>query len=146
MKMTNRILAAILLLTMALCLVACSGGEETKTPTICTTMTAPTTTVPPTTTTAPTTEPVIEYNYRVRVVDNKGEPIEGAIVSFCLEQCSTYETNADGFALIDAETAEGYKARIESLPEGYEDYTFVDVYIFLAPGQTDLFLMASKRA
>lgn len=141
MNMTKRLLAVTLLLTMAVCLVAC-GDKEIKDPTT----TAPTTTVPGTVTTAPATDPTEEYTYRVRVVDHKGNPIEGATVIFCLEQCSTYQTNADGWALINEEIANGYKAHIVSLPEGYEGYTFIEEYIFFAPGQTELILAAIKTA
>lgn len=142
MNMTKRLLAVTVLLTMVLCLVACGGGEETKTPTGPT----PTTTVPTTVpTTAPTTvptQPDEEYTYRIRVVDEKGEPIEGAFVIFCLDQCSFYETNADGWALINAEVTDGYMAHIMSLPEGYENYTFIEEYIYFAPGQTEMVLSA----
>lgn len=142
MNMTKRLLAVTVLLTMVLCLVACGGGEETKTPTGST----PTTTVPTTVpTTAPTTvptQPDEEYTYRIRVVDEKGEPIEGAFVIFCLDQCSFYETNADGWALINAEVTDGYMAHIMSLPEGYENYTFIEDYIYFAPGQTEMVLSA----
>ncbi len=141
MNMTKRLLSVILLLTMAVCLVACDRGEEIKdsTPTTAPTTTAPTT-VPTTSATVPTTAPAVEYTYRIRVVDNKGEPVEGATIDFCLEQSNYYQTNADGWALINVEVTNGYKAHITSLPEGYEGYTFVEEYIFFAPGQTEMVL------
>ena len=141
MNMIKRLLAVTVLLTMALCLVACGGGEETKVPTTCPTTTAPAT-VPTTTPTTVPSQPEEEYTYRIRVVDENGDPIEGAFVIFCLDQCNFYETNADGWALINVEVADGYKAHIMSLPEGYENYTFEEEYILFAPGQTELVLMA----
>lgn len=141
MNMIKRLLAVTLLLTMVLCLVACGGGEETKVPTGST----PAATIPTTTTTTtPTTVPTQpeEYTYRIRVVDENGEPIKGAFVIFCLDQCSFYETNADGWALINAEVTDGYMAHIISLPEGYENYTFIEDYIYFAPGQTEMVLSA----
>ena len=141
MNMIKRLLAVTVLLTLALCLVACGGGEETKTPTTCPTTTAPTT-APTTTPTTVPSQPEEEYTYRIRVVDENGEPIEGAFVIFCLDQCNFYETNADGWALINVEVTDGYMAHIMSLPEGYENYTYEEEYIFFAPGQTELILMA----
>ena len=134
MNMIKRLLAVTVLLTLALCLVACGGGEETKAPTGSTPVATTPTTVP--------SQPEEEYTYRIRVVDENGEPIEGAFVIFCLDQCNFYETNADGWALINVEVTNGYKAHIMSLPEGYENYTFEEEYILFAPGQTELILMA----
>ena len=126
-----------------LCLMLCAcGKKETEPTTVPTTepTTAPTT-VPTTTPTTVPTQPE-EYTYRIRVVDENGEPIEGAFVIFCLDQCSFYETNADGWALINAEVTDGYMAHIISLPEGYENYTFIEDYIYFAPGQTEMVLSA----
>lgn len=142
MNMIKRLLAVTVLLTLALCLVACGGGEETKAPTGSTPVATTPTTVPTTTPTTVPSQPEEEYTYRIRVVDENGEPIEGAFVIFCLDQCNFYETNADGWALINVEVTNGYKAHIMSLPEGYENYTFEEEYILFAPGQTELILMA----
>lgn len=142
MNITKRLLAVAVLLTMTLCLVACGGGEETKAPTGSTPVATTPTTVPTTTPTTVPSQPEEEYTYRIRVVDENGEPIEGAFVIFCLDQCNFYETNADGWALINVEVTNGYKAHIMSLPEGYENYTFEEEYILFAPGQTELILMA----
>lgn len=144
MNMIKRLLAVAVLLTMVLCLVACGGGEESKVPTGSTPVVTNPTTTTTTTPTTPTTVPSQpeEYTYRIRVVDEKGEPIEGAFVIFCLDQCSFYETNADGWALINADVTDGYKAHIISLPEGYENYTFIEEYILFAPGQTEMVLSA----
>lgn len=142
MNMIKRLLAVTVLLTLALCLVACGGGEEAKAPTGSTPVATTPTTVPTTTPTTVPSQPEEEYTYRIRVVDENGEPIEGAFVIFCLDQCNFYETNADGWALINVEVTNGYKAHIMSLPEGYENYTFEEEYILFAPGQTELILMA----
>lgn len=142
MNITKRLLAVTVLLTLALCLVACGGGEETKAPTGSTPVATTPTTVPTTIPTTVPSQPEEEYTYRIRVVDENGEPIEGAFVIFCLDQCNFYETNADGWALINVEVTNGYKAHIMSLPEGYENYTFEEEYILFAPGQTELILMA----
>ena len=87
MKMTKRLLAVTVLLTMALCLVACGGGEETKIPTTCPTTTAPAT-VPTTTPTTVPSQPEEEYTYRIRVVDENGDPIEGSSSSAWISAAS----------------------------------------------------------
>lgn len=139
----KRIVALMVILTIALCFAAC--GQDPAT-------TAPNKTTPPTTasTTAPattsTTAPQVTYNYRIRVLDSDGNPIEGAYVQFCLEVCNFYQTNAEGVALIDMPIADGYKAHIISLPAGYEGYTFPTEDVYFAPGQTELTLVAVKPA
>lgn len=137
----KRLITMLLVLTMALCLVAC--GQDATTPPTTTTKPAPTTTVaPPTTSSVDNTV----YNYKIRVVDQDGNPIEGAYVIFCLEQCNFYATNAEGWALIEAEITDGYQAHIMSLPTGYEGYTFSEEYTNFASGQTEMTLVATKPA
>lgn len=143
MNMIKRLLAVTVLLTLALCLVACGGGEETKAPTGSTPVATTPTTVPTTTPTTVPSQPE-EYTYRIRVVDENGDPIEGATVMFCSESnCNFGITDAEGWALFNNEIADGYKALIGGLPEeGYEGYIYSEDYIYLAPGQTELILMA----
>lgn len=137
----KRIVTVLLVLTLAMCLVAC--GEDPTTPPTTTTKPAPTTTVaPPTTSSVDNTV----YNYKIRVVDQDGNPIEGAYVIFCLEQCNFYATNAEGWALIEADITDGYQAHIMSLPEGYEGYTFSEEYTNFESGQTEMTLVATKPA
>lgn len=140
----KRLIALMMVLAVAACLVACGGGEEGTKPQTTTTTPAPSTTqtVPTTATTTDTAE----YNYRIRVVDQDGNPIVGAFVIFCLEQCNFYQTNEDGWALINAEITDGYQAHIMSLPEGYEGYTFSEEYTNFESGQTEMTLVATKPA
>lgn len=136
----KRIVTVLLVLTLALCLAAC--GEDPTTPPTTTTQHTP---APTTTVSVPTpTEPT--YNYKVRVVDQDGNPIAGAFVIFCLEQCNFYQTNEEGWALIDAEIADGYQAHIMSLPAGYDGYTFSEEYTNFESGQTEMTLVATKPA
>lgn len=136
----KKLTTLLLVLTIALCLAAC--GEDPTTPATTTTQPAPTTTVAPT----PTTVDNTVYNYKIRVVDQDGNPIAGAYVIFCLEQCNFYQTNEEGWALIEAEITEGYQAHIMSLPTGYEGYTFSEEYTNFEPGQTEMILVATKPA
>ena len=140
MNKLKRLFALLMVLSVALCLVAC--GEDPTAPATTTTKPAPTTTVPAPTTTVP----AVTYNYRIRVVDQDGNPIEGAYVIFCLEQCNFYATNAEGWALIDAQIADGYQAHIMSLPTGYDGYTFSEEYTTFESGQTEMILVATKPA
>ena len=133
----KRIVTLLLVLALALCLVAC-GEDPATTPAATTTQPVPTTTVSVPTPTEPT------YNYKIRVVDQDGNPIAGAFVIFCLEQCNFYQTNEEGWALIDAEITDGYQAHIMSLPEGYEGYTFSEEYTNFESGQTEMTLVATK--
>lgn len=135
----KRMMILLLALTMVLCLAACGEGEE-STPAATTTQPAPSTTVSVPATTVPT------YNYKIQVVDQDGNPIAGAYVIFCLEQCNFYETNEEGWALIEADITDGYMAHIMSLPAAYEGYTFSEEYTYFEAGQTEMILVATKPA
>lgn len=135
----KRIVTLLLVLTLALCLAAC-GEPAATTPAATTTQPAPD---PTTTVSVPTpTEPT--YNYKIRVVDQDGNPIEGATIMFCLSTCDFFVTNAEGWALIDKPVADGYQAKILSLPAGFDGYTFSEEYTNLEAGQTELTLVATK--
>ncbi len=137
----KRLITLLLVLTMALCLAAC--GEDATTP-----ATNPATTAKPepTTTAAPVPTTTITYNYKIRVVDQDGNPIEGATVMFCLSTCDFFMTDAEGWALIDKPVADGYQAKILALPSGFDGYTFSEEYTNLEPGQTEVTLVATKPA
>ncbi len=141
----KKLLIMLLVLTMMACMVACGESKETNPPAG---TTQPTQETEPTKPTEPqaTTKPVdtTVYNYKVRVVDQDGNPIEGAYVMFCLTTCNFYATDAEGWALIDAEITDGYQAKIMSLPEGYEGYTFSEEYTNFESGQTEMTLVATK--
>ena len=138
----KRLMTFLLVLIMVLCLAAC--GEDATTPN----NSDPTTqTTPSSTVTQPTSRvDNTVYNYRIRVVDQDGNPIEGATVMFCLSTCDFFMTDAEGWANINKPVADGYQAKILALPSGYEGYTFSEEYTNLEPGQTELTLVATKTA
>lgn len=139
----KKLITLLLVLSMLACLAAC-GDDKDKDPTVCTTE-ATEATEPEATGSVPSKpEDTTVYNYKVRVVDQDGNPIAGAFVIFCLEQCNFYQTGEDGWALIDAAIADGYQAHIMSLPEGYEGYTFSEEYTNFESGQTEMTLVATK--
>ena len=74
-------------------------------------------------------------NYTIRVVDQNGNPVAGAMVQMCEseDKCLTpITTNANGEAVY-TEPEREYKAAIASLPEGYENtttgYTYFEDYV-----------------
>lgn len=70
--------------------------------------------------------------YLVRVVDEEGNPIAGAMVQICEgTACNPGVTNAEGIAEIRA--AEGnYEAKMLSMPEGYIYSTEQEVFPYAA--------------
>lgn len=107
----KKLIAALLLVCMAVCLCAC-GGEETKEPEV----TQPQITLPE------VTEPEkTGVTYTVKVVDEGGNPVAGAMVQLCAEMCLPKLTNADGVAVYEnMEERSDYKASVTVYPEGYE--------------------------
>ena len=107
----RKMIAAILLLTVVLCLCACTQAPK---PTEGET-TIPTTTVQPTTT-APTNDGKVTYT--VKVVDADGNPISGAMVQLCKESCIPGKTNDEGVAEFRLPEDE-YKVSFMVLPAGF---------------------------
>lgn len=70
--------------------------------------------------------------YLVRVVDEEGNPVAGAMVQICEgTACNPGVTNAEGIAEIRA--AEGnYEAKMLSMPEGYIYSTEQEVFPYAA--------------
>ena len=140
----KKLLIMLLVLTMMVCMVACGDGNDEKDAPATTVATEPTEPTQPTQPDPSQTTPAQTYNYKILVVDQDGNPIAGAFVIFCLEQCNFYQTNEEGCALIDAPIMDGYQAHIMSLPEGYEGYTFSEEYTNFVSGQTEMTLVATK--
>lgn len=110
----KRIVSLLLFVSLALSLCACGQSDAN------------------TTTENVTTEPVIENTtektaendgmatYKVTVTDEGGNPISGAFVQICLNDCFPGSTNESGVATFSRPEAEGYKISFISLPAGYE--------------------------
>ena len=70
--------------------------------------------------------------FEVKVVDQNGDAVVGAMVQICLDSCFVKVTDDAGVARMDFADGE-YKANILSLPDGYTDstegakYSFVDL-------------------
>jgi len=76
--------------------------------------------------------------YKVTVVDEGGNPVAGATVQMCLETCIFKQTDANGGAEFELAEAEGYKAEVLALPEGYAEISEEPVY--LETGATEITL------
>ena len=67
--------------------------------------------------------------YSVKVVDEAGNPVKSAMVQMCLTTCVFGQTNDEGIATFTLDDAEGYKAEVLSLPEGYAEVSEDPVYL-----------------
>ncbi len=111
----KRFMALMLVLVTVLAFAACTGNTDTTG----STTTAPTTTAP--TTTAPTSTAAKVITYRVKVVDEAGNPVEGVGVQLCKEACIIRDTNAEGWAEFENPVEDGYHANIAyalEVPDG----------------------------
>ena len=132
MKTMKIMLALMLAVSMFLCMAACSSEETEATIVATEATTEEATEVTTEATEIPTEESTesLESNpvYTVKVVDEGGNPVEGAMVQLCDESCYPNVTNAEGvatYALVEA----NYKASFLKIPEGYE----------LPEGETDFY-------
>ena len=127
MKNLKCLMAIVLMLAMALSLAACGGSEapaetkapETEAPVVVTEAVEVETEAVEVETEAPVEEAPA---YTVKVVDEAGNPIAGAMVQLCKDTCFPGVTDADGVAKF-ALAEDDYKVSFLALPAGY---TYVD--------------------
>lgn len=104
----KRCLAIVLTVCAVLCLCACNDTQKP--------------TEPQNETQKPTNAPVETGNpnptYTVKVVDEQGNPIAGAMVQLCLEACYPHKTDASGIAQYVVAEAD-YKVSFLKMPDGY---------------------------
>jgi len=111
MKMKN-VWMLLLALSLVLALCACGEAEKPAPSTQATTEASEP---------AETTEPTIPEGkavYTVKVVDEGGNPVAGAMVQLCLEACIPGVTNEEGVATYTVDVA-AYKVSFVAMPEGY---------------------------
>lgn len=137
MKLKN-ILMLILALCMVFALCACGNtntGSETTTQ-------APETSNTQSETQESTKADDGKVTYTVTVVDEGGNPIVGAFVQMCLDNCYPMATNESGTATFNLEEAD-YKVSFVTMPVGYT----VDVTEFyFAEGSRDLTITLKAAA
>lgn len=134
MKNVKRLLAAVLMLSLALSLCAC-GSKEPAQPE------APVVTEPEVVVTeAPEVEteaPAEEAGgYTVTVLDESGAPIAGAMVQLCKDACVPGVTDAEGVARFNL-PEDDYKVSFLALPAGYTYVDETDTFYFEA-GSMDM--------
>lgn len=121
MKFLKNSLLLVLALAMVLCLCACAGNEDKGNQTTAGT-------------TAGTTEATEQKDdgkvtYTVKVVDEEGNPVAGAMVQLCLESCMPGKTDDKGVATYKTVEAD-YKVSFMTMPAGYTadqtEYHFAD--------------------
>lgn len=127
MKTMKILCAAAMLLCMMLSLCACGGSEAAPTQ-------APETEAPvvveteaPAETEAAVPEGMVVY--KVKVVDEGGNPVAGAMVQLCKDSCVPGVTDAEGVATFTLPEDE-YKASMLSMPAGFEYAEETDAYYF----------------
>lgn len=128
MKNMKRLIAVMLMLTLALCCVAC-GGEQN--PSTTTTQETEPSSEPSSSATQPSTTNPPTPSHTVLVVDQDGNPVEGIAIQLC-DEGSCYNpvaTNENGIAEFFMHGIVGAKAKIYALksnptePYGKPGYT-----------------------
>lgn len=129
MKPFMRFTCCVLAVLMMLCLCACvsSGFDETEPKQTDPTPTQPSAPADPTEMTAPkqTDDPIettvpeqTASGYVVNVLDDNGDPIVGAVVQLCKDNCYPGATDANGRAVFYL-AEDDYKVSFIILPAGY---------------------------
>ncbi len=116
MKNIKKIMAGVLVLCMMLCFCACGGNGDDGT----------------TTTTESTTESttVQQTAFKVKVVDEAGNPVAGVMVQICKDSCVPAMTDAEGVATFtNMEITDGHKLSVMTCPAGYEYTGEAEIYL-----------------
>lgn len=133
MKNIKHLLAILLALCLVFALCACSGdsGETNET------STAPSD--GSTEETQESTEETVSGTvYTVKVADEAGNPISGAMVQMCQGgNCMPMATNAEGVAVYTMQEEADYEVKFVTLPTGY-DYTTQETVFHFADGSFEL--------
>lgn len=137
MRSFKKILALVLALMLVLCLCACNTSTEDATGD--STGSTPASSSTPLNPDDGNTEDQIPdgIQYKVKVVDEEGNPIVGVYVQLCTEETCLMPVKTDeaGVAVFTPAEEEEYHAKFTKVPEGYEadaeDFYFAD-------GETEL--------
>ena len=111
----KKLIALLLLGAMVFCLCACGetqNNNETNAPEV----TDPVVTEP-----QETEAQATGVTYTIKVVDEGGNPVAGAMVQLCSDLCLPKLTDAEGLAVYEnQEELDNYKGSVTSYPAGYE--------------------------
>ncbi len=112
----KKMIATLLVLTMALGLAACGEDKKPEETTVPNTTPAATTTAVETTPEETKSSSLVTYT--AKVVDEKGNPILDGVAQICSETCIPDMTNEGGVFSWDVEKAE-YKVSFIKVPAGF---------------------------
>lgn len=133
----KRILFALLAACMLLCFCACAGEQAGDDSSVAESSLAESKEE-----SKPESKPEIK-TFKVKVVDEAGNPVNGVALQICKELCMPAGTGADGIATFYTEITDGYKLSITALPDGYE-YTG-EAEIPLTAGITEYTITLSAK-
>ena len=138
--MKKRLVTLVLMLCMALCLVACGGnGNDKDTEKNNTENTQQDDTQKDEDTESESESEETGVVYTIKVVDEANNPMATVMVQLCKDTCVPKMTDANGEAKFTVdEIAEGYKANVTVVPDGYT-YDQGDVYF--EDGATEVVLV-----
>ncbi len=106
----KKLITAVLLVSMVFCLCACGDSQDNNE-----------TNPPAATDPTPTELEAQGVTYTIKVVDEGGNPVAGAMVQLCSDLCLPKITDADGLAVYEnQEELDNYKASVTNYPAGYE--------------------------
>lgn len=74
-------------------------------------------------------------SFKVTVVDEGGNPVEGVMIQVCKDTCFPAKTDATGVATFYFEIEDGHKIQVLTCPEGYTYEGEAEIY--LEAGQTE---------
>ena len=80
-----------------------------------------------------------QAGFQVKVVDEGGNPVQGAMVQVCKDTCLPAISNAEGIATFNLQIEDGHKLQVSSCPDGYEYDGEENIY--LEPGQKEYTLV-----
>lgn len=104
----KKLIAALLLVSMVFCLCACGDSQDNNESV-------------PATDPAPSETEAQGVTYTIKVVDEGGNPVAGAMVQLCSDLCLPKLTDANGLAVYEnQEEKDNYKASVTNYPAGYE--------------------------
>ncbi len=132
------ILVLALCLMLSLCACNGDGGSETTA--------APVETTVPNETTVPVETTAPQGGYKVKVVDEGGNPIAGLLIQLCKDSCLPTATDENGIAVWpNSPEADGYKVSFLKLPAAY---TYVDdtTEFYFASGETEMTIVLKAAA